>query len=49
MDNLDKKLYNDLNAQIDIPEELDIIIKNGLNKKKKHNSILKKVKILFAI
>ncbi len=41
MDQLDKKLYNDLNTQIEIPEKLDTIIKNGLNKKKSHYSFLK--------
>ena len=35
MDQLDKKLYNDLNSKIEIPNELDTVIKNGLNKKKK--------------
>ena len=33
MDQLDKKLYNDLNSKIEIPNELDTVIKNGLNKK----------------
>ena len=41
MDQLDKKLYNDLNTQIEIPEKLDTIIKNGLNKKKSPYSFLK--------
>lgn len=49
MDKLDKKLYNDLNTQISIPEELDTIIKNGLNKKKTHHSILKKVASFLII
>lgn len=49
MDQLDKKLYNDLNIQIDIPDELDTVIKNGLNKKKKHNSIFKKVASFLII
>ena len=33
MDKLDRKLYDDLNMQMEIPDELDTIIKNGLNKK----------------
>ena len=49
MDKLDKKLYNDLNIQISIPDELDTIIKNGLNKKKTHHSILKKVASFLII
>ena len=49
MDQLDKKLYNDLNIQINIPDELDIIIKNGLNKKKNHHSIFKKVASFLII
>ena len=52
MDKIDKKLYNDLNMQMETPDELDTIIKNGLNQKKAHGSILKKVAsfliILFA-
>lgn len=49
MDQLDKKLFNDLNLQIDIPDELDMVIKNGLNKKKTHGSILKKVASFLII
>lgn len=49
MDKLDQKLYNDLNLQIDIPDELDITIKNGLNKEKTHHSILKKVASFLII
>ena len=49
MDQLDKKLYNDLNIQIEIPDELDTIIKKGLNKKKTHASILRKVASFFII
>ena len=49
MDQLDKKLYNDLNIQINIPDELDTIIKNGLNKKKNHHSIFKKVASFLII
>lgn len=49
MDYLDKKLYNDLNKQIEIPDKLDTIIKNGLNKKKTHHSILKKVASFLII
>lgn len=41
MDQLDKKLYNDLNIPIEIPDELDAIIKIGLNKKKSPYSFLK--------
>ena len=36
MDKLDQKLYTDLNIQIEIPDKLDAVIKNGLNKKKTH-------------
>ena len=49
MDKLDQKLYTDLNTQIDIPDELDTIIKNGLNKKKIHHSTLKKVASFLII
>lgn len=49
MDQLDKKLYNDLNIDIGIPDELDTVIKKGLNRKKKHSSILKKVASFFVI
>lgn len=49
MDQLDKKLYNDLNTHIEIPEELDTIIKNGLNKKKPHYSFFRKIASVCAI
>lgn len=49
MDKLDKKIYNDLNAHMEIPEELDSIINNALNKKKKHYSIIKKVAVFLVI
>ena len=42
MDQLDKKLYNDLNSKIEIPNELDTVIKNGLNKKKSNVLSFKK-------
>ena len=32
MDQLDKKLYNDLNSKIEIPNELDTVIKNGIKR-----------------
>lgn len=48
MDQLDKKLYTDLNNEIDIPDELDTIIKNGLKGKKKHSSLMKKVASFFC-
>lgn len=41
----DRKLYNDLNMQIETPDELDLIIKNGLNKSKKNHLIIKKIRI----
>lgn len=49
MDQLDKRLYNDLNIQMEIPNELDAIIRNGLNKKKTHHSNLKKVASFLII
>ena len=49
MDHLDKKLFNDMNTQIEIPDEIDTIIKNGLNKKRTQYSILKKVASFFII
>ena len=49
MDKLDKKLYKDLNSKIEIPDELDTVIKKGLNKKKANVSILKKVASFFII
>lgn len=49
MDQLDKKLYNDLNIEIEIPDELDTVIKKGLNRKKKHVSLLRKVASFFII
>ena len=49
MDKLDKKLYNDLNMQMKTPDKLDTIIKNGLNQKKTHGSILKKVASFLII
>ena len=49
MDKLDQKLYTDLNIQIEIPDKLDAIIRNGLNKKKTHNSIFKKVASFLII
>ena len=52
MDKLDRKLYDDLNMQMEIPDELDTIIKNGLNKKTAYSPFLKKVAsfviIIFA-
>lgn len=49
MDQLDKKLYNDLNMQIEIPEELDVIIKSGLNKNKKSYSLNKIIAIACSV
>lgn len=49
MDQLDKKLYTDLNNEIDIPDELDTIIKTGLKGKKKHSSLMKKVASFLVI
>ena len=49
MDQLDKKLYNDLNSKIKIPDELDIVIKKGLNKKKSNASIFKRAASFFII
>lgn len=41
MDEIDKKLYNDLNLKIDIPDKLETIIKQGLNKRPPQYSISK--------
>ena len=49
MDQLDKKLYNDLNMQMETPDKLDTIIKNGLKQKKTHGLILKKVASFLII
>ena len=49
MDKLDQKLYNDLNMQMETPDKLDTIIKNGLNKEKTHGSIIKKVASFLII
>lgn len=49
MDKLDQKLYTDLNIQIEIPDKLDAVIRNALNKKKTHNSIFKKVASFLII
>lgn len=49
MDQLDKKLYNDLNSKIEIPNELDSVIKNGLNKKKSNVLSFKKIASFLII
>ena len=49
MDKLDQKLYNDLNIEMETPDKLDTIIKNALNQKKAHGSILKKVASFLII
>ncbi len=49
MDQLDKKLYNDLNIKIEIPDELDTVIKSGLNRKKTHASLLRRIASFFII
>lgn len=49
MDQLDKKLYNDLNSKIEIPNELDTVIKNGLNKKKSNILSFKKIASFLII
>ena len=49
MDQLDKKLYNDLNSKIEIPNELDTVIKNGLNKKKSNVLSFKKIASFLII
>jgi len=41
MDEIDKKLYNDLNLKIEIPDKLETIIKQGLNKRPPHYSLSK--------
>ena len=35
MDELDKKLYNDLNLEIEVPDKLKKIIKDELQKERK--------------
>lgn len=49
MDELDKKLYNDLNLKIEIPQMLDTIIKEGLNKKKQYQSLSKIAIVICTI
>lgn len=49
MDKLEQKLYNDLNIQMETPDKLDTIIKNGLNERKSHGSILKRVASFLII
>ena len=49
MDQLDKKLYNDLNSKIEIPNELDTVIKKGLNKKKSNVLSFKKIASFLII
>lgn len=49
MDKLDQKLYNDLSMQMETPDKLDTIIKNGLNQKNSHGSILKKIASFLII
>ena len=38
MDDIEKKLYHDLNLKTEIPDECEKIIKEALNKRKKHYS-----------
>ena len=41
MDEIEEKLYHDLNLETNIPSKCEVIIKEGLNKKKKHYSLIK--------
>lgn len=41
MDEIEEKLYHDLNLETDIPNKCEVIIKEGLNRNKKHYSVIK--------
>ncbi len=41
MDEIEEKLYHDMNLETNIPSKCEVIIKEGLNKKKKHYSLIK--------
>ena len=41
MDDIEKRLYHDLNIQMEIPEKCDEVIKEALKPKKKHYSWIK--------
>lgn len=45
---LEKKLYHDLNLDVKIPNKCEEIIREGLNKKKQHHSILKTILLSCA-
>ena len=48
MDDIERKLYHDLSLKTEIPEKCEEIIKNGLNKKKKHYSWAKIIVVSCA-
>lgn len=41
MDEIEERLYHDLNLEIDIPSKCETVIKEGLNKKRHHYSLIK--------
>ena len=41
MDDIEEKLYHDLNLETDIPSKCETVIKEGLNKKRHHYSLIK--------
>lgn len=49
MDELDKKLFNDLNLETEVPKKCEIIINEALNKKGKHFSLPKLIPTACAI
>lgn len=48
MDDIERKLYHDLSLKTEIPEKCEEIIKNGLNRKKKHYSWAKIIVVSCA-
>lgn len=49
MDELDKKLYHDLNLEIEVPSECEIIINEALNKSTKRYSLAKLITTVCAM
>lgn len=49
MDELDKKLYHDLNLEIEVPSECEIIINEALNKSTKRYSLTKLITTVCAM
>ena len=48
MDNIEKKLYQDLNEDITIPEKCEEVIRESLKTKRKHYSLIKVVSTACA-